>query len=81
MEVLYLLILLVLAIFVLRKSPQREGFSAAFNKCRAKGYSKEFCIQTPLTHFGPGACQCPNGMLGRFYPGFRGECVCTPFIF
>ena len=54
MEVLYLLILLVLAIFVLRKSPQREGFSAAFNKCRAKGYSKEFCIQTPATHSAPG---------------------------
>ena len=81
MKVLYLLILIAIAIFALRKSPPREGFSPAFNKCRAKGYSKEFCIQTPTTHFGPGACRCHNGAVGRRYPGFWGKCVCTPFIF
>ena len=79
MEALYLLLLIIFAVFVLRK--RREGFSSAFNNCRAKGYSKEFCVQTPTTHFGPGACRCPNGALGRRYPGFGGKCVCTPFVF
>ena len=59
----------------------REGFSSAFNKCRGKGFSKEFCIQTPSTHFGPGTCRCPNGMLGQRLPGFGGKCVCTPYLF
>jgi hypothetical protein len=81
MEALYLLLLIAFAVLVLRKPTRREGFSLAFNKCRAKGYSKEFCVQTPTTHFGPGACRCLNGALGRRYPGFGGKCVCTPFIF
>ncbi len=68
------LVLIALAIFFLKTT--REGFSPSFNKCRAKGYSKEFCVQTPTTHLWPGTCQCPNGMLGRRLPGFGGKCVC-----
>jgi len=74
MEVLYFIILIALAIFLFKTT--REGFSSTFNKCRAKGYSKEFCVQTPTTHFGAAACRCPNGMLGMRYPGFGGQCVC-----
>ncbi len=79
MKYLLCFVLIVLAIFLLNNT--QEGFSPAFNSCRAKGYSKEFCVQTPTTHFGPGACRCLNGALGRRYPGFGGKCVCTPFIF
>ena len=79
MQAFIFLALIVAAVLVL--SPTREGFSSSFNKCRAKGYSKEFCVQTPTTHFGPAACRCPNGMLGQRYPGFGGKCVCGPFLF
>jgi len=54
----------------------REGFSTDYLDCRAKGYSKEFCVTTPLAYFDVGTCRCDNGELGRLLPGFRGECVC-----
>jgi len=79
MEALMFIILITIAVFLLRS--KREGFSSAFNNCLAKGYTKEFCVQTPITHFGPGACRCANGELGRRYPGFGGKCVCSPFLF
>jgi hypothetical protein len=77
MKYLLCFVLMVLAIFLLKN--RQEGFSTAFNSCRAKGYSKEFCVQTPATHFGPAACRCPNGMLGTRLPGFGGKCVCDFF--
>lgn len=56
---------------------KKEGFeSSSFVECRAKGFSKEFCLETPTLYFGPNACSCEDGSIGRFLPGFRGECVC-----
>ena len=58
-------------------SSQREGFqSHAFASCRGSGFSKEFCLQNPPM---PGQCQCRNGAVGTFQPGFKGRCVC-PFV-
>lgn len=48
----------------------------SYNDCIGKGYSKEFCVQTPTSVLGPSGCMCPNGSLGRRLPGFRGRCVC-----
>lgn len=56
--------------------PQREGFTPSYNQCMSQGYSKEFCVQTPTNVFGPGACRCYDGRIGRRLPGFRGGCVC-----
>lgn len=55
-----------------------ENFTGemSYNDCIGKGYSKEFCVQTPTSVVGPGGCRCPNGSLGRKLPGFRGQCVC-----
>ena len=52
----------------------REGFqSHGFASCRGSGFSKEFCLQNPPM---PGQCQCRNGAIGTFQPGFKGRCVC-----
>tara|TARA_B100000073_G_scaffold292596_1_gene255974 strand:+ start:214 stop:537 length:324 start_codon:yes stop_codon:yes gene_type:complete len=61
-------------------SPQfRENFTPSFNDCRASGYSKEFCVQTPLAnpYWSPASCLCPDGRPGQHIPGFRGQCVCA----
>lgn len=54
----------------------QEGFQT-FQQCRDLGYSKEFCIQTPTSVFGPAGCMCPDGSMGFVYPGLRGQCLCT----
>jgi hypothetical protein len=55
-----------------------EGFqSHGFASCRGSGFSKEFCLQNPPM---PNQCQCRNGAIGMFQPGFKGNkrsgCVC-----
>ena len=53
---------------------RKEGFqSHGFASCRGSGFSKEFCLQNPPM---PGQCQCRNGAVGTFQPGFKGRCVC-----
>jgi hypothetical protein len=62
---------------LIRTNAKKEGFqSHAFASCRGNGFSKEFCLQNPPM---PGQCQCRNGAVGTFQPGFKGRCVC-PFI-
>lgn len=52
----------------------KEGFqSHAFASCRGSGFSKEFCLENPPM---PNQCQCRNGAIGTFQPGFKGHCVC-----
>ena len=62
----------------------KEGFLGiqlpSFKKCRSKGYTKEFCLQTPLAWGQPGMCQCQDGSLGQILPGFRGRCICDDDI-
>ena len=60
-------------------SHPRENFTPSFNSCRASGYSKEFCVQTPLAtpYWNPASCLCPDGRPGQRLPGFRGRCVCA----
>lgn len=75
------LIILTLAIyFVLRllnptKKNVIEGFDYA--TCIGKGYSKEFCVQSPTSQFGPNSCLCDNGTIGYRLLGYGGECVCN----
>jgi hypothetical protein len=57
-----------------------DGFSSghlSYSDCVSKGYSKEFCLQTPTSVVGPAGCICPNGSIGTRMPGFRGRCVCN----
>jgi|UniRef100_A0A6C0CKB4 hypothetical protein len=75
------IIILLLFIFVLfsifSQKKFTEGFqSSQFDSCRSKGYSKEFCLQTPSSAYGPSSCLCEDGKLGRFIPGFGGKCLC-----
>lgn len=53
----------------------KETFST-FNECRKSGYTKEFCVQTPTSVFGPNVCQCADGTIGKILPGMQGECYC-----
>ena len=57
-------------------SQSKENFSD-YTSCIAKGYTKEFCSQTPNT-LSTDICTCSNGLLGKRLPGFGGECVCNP---
>lgn len=54
----------------------KEGFQT-YQQCRNLGYSKEFCVQTPTSVFGPAGCMCPDGTIGATYPGLRGGCLCS----
>ena len=47
-----------------------------YAKCRKSGYTKEFCVQTPVSVFGPNVCQCVDGTIGTILPGMQGECYC-----
>ena len=62
--------------------PVREGFffpPPSYSVCRDQGYTKEFCVQTPVAQWGPGVCRCPSGEVGMITPGFRGQCICRPY--
>ena len=64
---IFLLAILLLAYL---GSLKKEGFQS---HCNGSGFSKEFCLQNPPM---PGQCQCRNGAVGTFQPGFKGRCVC-----
>ncbi len=57
--------------------------SQRFQDCVNKGFSKEFCIETPTLRYGPNTCICHDGSIGFYSPGFAGQCVCnsTSFYF
>ena len=50
-----------------------DYFMPTYQACRAQGYSKEFCVQSPSD---PGSCICGDGRRGKYLVGYRGECVC-----
>lgn len=72
------LILLIIIIINLVNKKSCEGFDNSENyySCVSKGFSKEFCLQTPSTMFFPGTCRCDNGSIGYYLPGFGGKCMC-----
>ena len=39
------------------------------------GYTKEFCVNTPVSFLGP-TCVCVKMESGRRLLGFRGKCIC-----
>ena len=53
-----------------------EGFTS-YERCREKGFTKAFCVQTPTLYWGPSSCMCPDGSKGIIHPGLRGECLCS----
>ena len=55
---------------------KKEYFSNSYQKCLSKGYTKEFCVTTPVSFLGPTTCMCKNGTIGRRLLGFRGKCIC-----
>ena len=57
---------------------KKEAFvTSNYNTCRSKGFSKAFCVQTPLAGNVVGTCLCSDGSKGLLMPGFHGECVCN----
>ena len=64
--------------FSISVNKMNEQFTS-FSRCWAKGYTKEFCLQTPTTLWGPAGCKCPDGSAGLIHPGLRGECLCTRY--
>ena len=52
-----------------------DFFIPTYQACRAQGYSREFCVQTP-EEGSPGSCICDDGRRGKYLVGYRGQCVC-----
>lgn len=75
-EKLFLLFILFLALFFSNNVIREGFFSPQYKDCIKSGFSKEFCVQTPVSAMGPGACECEPGVWGYQLPGFQGECVC-----
>lgn len=72
---LMIALILTIAYYFYQKGKTVEG--ATFSQCRSKGFSKEFCLQTPASlKYGPATCKCDDGRMGKIIPGFRGECCC-----
>lgn len=79
----YLLVIFFLTLFyyfIFNKNKITESFQS-YQDCINSGYTKEFCVQTPTSIFGPNVCKCDDGSLGRILPGFRGECVCDTIYY
>ena len=77
-----LLIIIFLAIVIeplFYRKTHMEGFNN-FNTCLNKGFTKEFCIQTPVSFRGSNICRCNNGMLGQIIPGWITQCICPATI-
>lgn len=56
----------------------KETFiSNDYTNCINKGFTKEFCVQTPYAANVVGTCLCDDGNIGVQMPGFQGECVCS----
>lgn len=74
-----LIVLLSIIIINLLNKKHCEGFNSGskdYKSCIEKGFTKEFCLQTPSAAFFPGTCKCENGSIGHYIPGFKGECMC-----
>lgn len=73
-----LFVIVICCIFSILFINHRENFQDQHDQyinCRAQGFTKEWCQMTPFIH-GSNVCQCENGSLGRYLPGFGAECVC-----
>lgn len=68
-----LLLISTVAVLILIRKPTVEGLNTTYQQCRQAGYTKEFCLETPLPH----KCKCSDGTIGIILPGFRGECICN----
>ena len=78
MKTVIIFILFFVLIICLFK-PVKEGMiSSSYSDCISKGFTKEFCVQTPFAGNVVGTCLCDDGSKGLLIPGFRGECVCGP---
>ena len=75
LKYVFIISLIGLIWILVKQMKKSEGFQT-FDQCRGLGYSKEFCVQTPVSVFGPAGCMCPDGSMGFAYPGLRGHCMC-----
>ena len=71
---IFLLIILIFSLTMPCK--YTEGFSGSFADCKSKGFTSEFCVQTPISVLGPGQCRCNDGNIGQYLPGFGSQCMC-----
>lgn len=76
-----LIIFIIMLLIIIQKNNIENYTSLDFINCRSKGYTKEFCIQTPYAYMDVNTCMCSNGELGRRLPGFHGKCICNRFYY
>jgi len=77
MKYIYLTLLsIVVILFLCKREKITEGLTS-YARCRGKGFTKAFCVQTPTLYWGPNSCKCADGSMGIMHPGLRGECLCS----
>ena len=60
--VIIFLVIIITSLFATNYRDQverKEGFS--YTDCRNKGFTSEFCVQTPIATSGVGTCLCDDG--------------------
>ena len=78
----FLLGVFIIVLCLSQVTNAREGFiSNDYTNCINKGFTKEFCVQTPYASNVVGTCLCGDGNVGVLMPGFQGQCVCSPSQF
>jgi putative hemolysin len=72
-----IIFILLFVIGICLFKPVKEGMvTSDYNNCLSKGFTKEFCVQTPFAGNVVGTCLCDDGNTGLLMPGFKGECIC-----
>ena len=81
-KIILLLLIIFIAIIsepIFHNGTVLEGFGN-FSECLNKGFTKEFCVQTPVSFSSPTICRCENGMIGQIIPGWVSQCICPEMI-
>ena len=84
MNLYYIFLIIIVVILVLyylikNKYINTEPFVDTHNRylaCREKGYSKQYCLQSPYSRYPMFQCTCKNGLLGQRLPGIKQRCSC-----
>ena len=77
LRVLIALLGVILWCSLMNENSNQEGFS--FMSCLNKGFSKDFCVQTPVSYGNNSLCFCGE-RIGQNLGGWQGSCVCPANI-
>ena len=73
---LLLVTVLLFALVCSTSASRLEPFD--YERCRDRGFDRQFCTVTPLPYVGPGQCWCPDTReVGRYTASYGAKCDCN----